>query len=138
MKKSPSANPAPGPESPACRRSICPVSCTLDLLGDKWTLLVIRDLFIGKKTYSEFQASPEGIPSNILANRLKRLLQDGIIDKQAYQQHPPRYQYLLTDKGRALWPVLKAIAPWANEHIPGTMDTRELQRHIEKEMNSAS
>ena len=120
-------------ESQACRRSICPLSCTLDLLGDRWTLLVIRDLFVGKTTYSEFQSSPERIPSNILANRLKRLQQDQLISKQAYQQHPPRYRYRLTEKGRALWPVLTAISQWARAHIPGTLDTRDLEKRVEAE-----
>ena len=68
------------------KRSTCPVACTLDILGDKWTLLVIRDLFLGKKTYGDFQSSPEGIPTNILAERLKRLVEKGIVRKYPYQE----------------------------------------------------
>ena len=85
--------------SESCNRSKCPVSCALDLLGDKWTLLLVRDLLLGKGTYTEFQQSPEGIPTNILAERLKRLLAAGIIEKLPYQERPVRYRYHLTGKG---------------------------------------
>jgi len=103
-------------------RSVCPITNTLDLLGDKWTLIIIRDLFLGKHTYSEFQTSPEGIPTNILAARLKRMLGNGIIEKEAYQQKPVRYAYSLTNKGKALAPVIKEIVHWGLKYIPGTDD----------------
>ena len=104
-----------------CKRSICPIANALDLVGDKWTLLVVRDLmFLGKRRYAELAASPEGIPSNMLADRLKRLEDSGLVAKRTYQRHPPRYEYRLTPKGNDLMPVLKEIIRWANEHIPGT------------------
>lgn len=81
---------------------------------------MIRDLFAGKSTYGEFQHSPEGIPTNILADRLKRLMASGIINKTPYQQRPIRYAYQLTDKGRALGPVLKELSKWGETHIAGT------------------
>ena len=99
---------------------MCPITNTLDILGDKWTLLVVRDMFLGKKTYGEFLASPEGIPTNILADRLKRLEQHGIIDKTPYQQSPVRYAYQLTSKGEQLSAVIKAIIKWGLGNIPGT------------------
>jgi len=102
------------------RRSPCPVACTLDILGDRWTLLVVRDLFAGKKIYSEFQESPEKIPTNILADRLRRLTGSGIVEKKPYQQRPVRYEYILTDKGRDLGQVLKAVVQWGEKHIPGS------------------
>ena len=102
------------------KRSECPITNTLELIGDKWTLIVIRDLFIGKKTYSEFQQSPEGIPTNILADRLKRLESSGIIDKKPYQDKPVRYEYLLTLQGKGLGNVLSAVKNWGLEFIPGT------------------
>lgn len=102
------------------RRSVCPITNTLDVLGDKWTLLVVRDMFLGKKTYGEFLASPEGIPTNILADRLKRLEQHGIIDRTPYQQSPVRYAYRLTSKGQQLSPVINAIIEWGLDNIPGT------------------
>lgn len=102
------------------KRSPCPITNTLDILGDKWTLLVIRDLFLGKHHYREFTESPEGIPTNILADRLKRLEASGIISKQPYQERPVRYAYELTSMGEDLLPLLAEIARWANRHIPGT------------------
>jgi DNA-binding HxlR family transcriptional regulator len=102
------------------KRSPCPVASTLDIIGDKWTLLVVRDLFSGKKTYSEFQESPEKIPTNILADRLKRLAEYEIVEKSPYQVHPVRYEYKLTAKGRDLGEVLKALVHWGETHLPGT------------------
>jgi len=87
-------------------RSPCPVACCLDLLGDKWTLLVVRDLLLGKTTYSEFQKSPEGIPTNILAERLKRLLAAGVIEKSQYQERPKRYAYHLTRNVRNVMRII--------------------------------
>jgi DNA-binding HxlR family transcriptional regulator len=107
-------------KSGLARRSVCPITNTLDVLGDKWTLLVVRDMFLGKKTYGEFLASPEGIPTNILADRLKRLEQHGIINKTPYQQSPVRYAYQLTSKGQQLSPVIKEIIKWGLENIQGT------------------
>lgn len=101
-------------------RSPCPVACTLDILGDKWTLLVVRDLFAGKKTYSEFQGSPERIPTNILADRLKRLVMQEIVKKKPYQMHPVRYEYILTTKGKDLGQVLKSMVSWGEKYIPGS------------------
>ncbi len=112
------------------KRSACAVANTLDILGDKWTLLVIRDLFLGKKTYSEFQKSPEKIPTNILAERLKRLLSADIISKQSYQQNPPRYAYQLTQKGEDLAPLLKAMLIWGNQYIPGTISLQRIEKII--------
>lgn len=101
-------------------RSVCPISNTLDILGDKWTLLVVRDMLLGKKTYGEFLDSPEGIPTNILAERLKRLEQHGIINKAPYQQAPVRYAYQLTAKGEQLSDLIQAIIQWGLTNIPGT------------------
>ncbi|NOT13020.1 MAG: helix-turn-helix transcriptional regulator [Methylococcaceae bacterium] len=101
-------------------RSACPVANILDLLGDKWTLLIVRDLILGKERYGEFASSPEGIPTNILADRLKRLEASGIVAKMAYCDKPLRYQYELTDKGKDLQIILEAMVLWADKHIPGT------------------
>ena len=111
----------------ACSRSKCPVSCVLDLLGDKWTLLLVRDLLLGKGTYTEFQQSPEGIPTNILAERLKRLQRAEIIEKLPYQERPLRYRYQLTDKGRDLYPVLSAMIDWGNRYVEGTISRAEIE-----------
>jgi len=102
------------------KRSPCAVASTLDLIGDKWSLLVVRDLLHGKRTYGELADSPEGIPTNILAERLKRLENAGIVSSAAYQERPVRYAYTLTKKGTALGDVLIALVRWGKEYIPGT------------------
>lgn len=102
------------------RRSPCPIASTLDLVGDKWSLLVIRDMLHGKRTYGELADSPEGIPTNILADRLRRLEDAGIILRAAYQDRPVRYAYTLSDKGKELGEVLLAFVRWGKRHIPGT------------------
>lgn len=102
------------------KRSCCPVANTLDLIGDKWTLLVVRDLLLGKRTYGELLDSPERIPTNLLADRLKRLEQAGLVESAAYQDRPVRYAYTLTPKGAALGDVLQAFVRWGKVHIPGT------------------
>lgn len=104
------------------RRSDCPISSALELIGDKWTLLVVRDLlFLGNRRFGELLSSPEKIPTNILSDRLRRLEEHGLVAKVSYQERPPRYEYQLTAKGADLFPVLRALAQWANRHIPGTM-----------------
>jgi len=107
------------------RRSPCPIAGTLDLVGDKWSLLVIRDMLHGKSTYGELQNSPEGIPTNILADRLKRLEDAGLIVKSAYQERPVRFAYALSEKGTALGDVLTALMRWGKSHIPGTRTLTE-------------
>jgi len=102
------------------KRSTCPAACALDLAGDKWTLLVVRDLLRGRDTYGKLLASDEGIPTNILADRLRRMEAAGLIDAKPYQQRPVRYAYALTAKGRDLGHVLAAVARWGKKHIRGT------------------
>lgn len=101
-------------------RSNCAVASTLDIVGDKWSLLVIRDLLQGKKTYGELRESDERIPTNILADRLRRLDDAGIIEKSAYQERPVRFAYALTAKGRDMGDILLAIVRWGRKHIPGS------------------
>lgn len=102
-------------------RSPCAVANSLDIVGDKWSLLVVRDLLHGKRTYGELADSPERVPTNILADRLKRLEDAGIIISTPYQQRPVRYAYTLTPKGRDLGDVLLAFVRWGKRHIPGTV-----------------
>jgi DNA-binding HxlR family transcriptional regulator len=96
-------------------------------VGDKWSLLVVRDMLRGKQTYSDLLASPERIPTNLLAERLERLERAGLISRSAYQQRPVRYAYVLTDKGKALGEILKAYVAWGKRYIPGTRTLREIQ-----------
>jgi DNA-binding HxlR family transcriptional regulator len=94
------------------RRSPCPIACSLDILGDRWTLLVIRDLILGQTRFRDFAASPEGIPTNILSERLERLQHHGIIEQIPAHDGTKRFAYRLTKKGEALRPVLKAVRDW--------------------------
>ncbi len=103
------------------RRSDCPISCTLDLIGDKWTLLVLRDILFFKKTkFEEFLESPENISTNILTDRLHKLERDGLIVKAPYSNHRLRMAYTATEKGQSLAPILKQIAHWGLESIAET------------------
>jgi DNA-binding HxlR family transcriptional regulator len=101
------------------RRSPCPIACALDLVGDKWTLLVVRDLACGKSLFKEFSSSPERIATNILADRLARLGKAGLIEK-APADAAGREAYRLTSRGKSLLPVLQALADWGLTHIKGT------------------
>lgn len=95
----------------------CPVAQALDVIGEKWSLLILRDLF--RKGPLRFQGFEEGLPGiapNTLSARLKSLEAQGVIETRLYQSHPPRYEYTLTDKGRALGPVLKALHNWGEAH----------------------
>jgi DNA-binding HxlR family transcriptional regulator len=116
VKKTPRRRAAP---AIAPRRSRCPVACTLDMLGDRWTLLVVRDLMRGKRRFAELVESPERIPTNILADRLKRLVSFGVIQSRRYSDRPPRVEYQLTAKGEDLRPVLRAMVEWGITHAGG-------------------
>ena len=100
-------------------RSLCPLATALDLVGDKWSLVIVRDMMAQKGKYQEFLNSPEGIPTNILADRLKSLEYQGIIRRRRYQTKPMRYEYILTPKGAELLPVLQQLVVWAQKHVPG-------------------
>ncbi len=101
------------------RRSECPIASSLDILGDKWTLLVVRDLLDGKHRFSEFERSPEHIPTNILTERLRRLETAGLVERRLTDGRA-RHAYHLTDSGTELRAVLLAIAAWGNEHLEDT------------------
>ena len=88
------------------------MACSLDIFGDRWTLLVIRDLFFGRTRFKDFTASPEGIPTNILTERLERLLARGIIKQIPAEDGTKRLAYRLTKKGKALDRVLRAMRDW--------------------------
>jgi DNA-binding HxlR family transcriptional regulator len=103
------------------KRSACPIANTLDEIGDRWTLLIIRDmLFAGKERFDEFLQSDEQISTNILADRLKRLEQLGLITKEPYSSHALRMRYMLTERGRSLEPILGALIQWGLANIEGT------------------
>lgn len=91
----------------------CPVARTLDAIGERWTLLILRDLFLhGPRRFQDFQDSLAGVAPNTLSARLKDLETSGIIARRLYSEHPPRLEYHLTDKGKTLGPVMKALREW--------------------------
>lgn len=96
----------------APRRSPCPVACSLDIFGDRWTLLIVRDLFLGRTRFKDFTAAPEAIPTNILSDRLERLMAHGIIEQIPAEDGTKRLAYRLTEKGKDLGPILKAMRDW--------------------------
>ena len=101
-------------------RSPCPVAATLDVIGDRWTLLIIRDLFSGKKRYRDLVASPERIATNILATRLESLTSAGLIVTKPSPDRVGSFEYHLTAKGRSLLPLLQSMRDWGLANIRGT------------------
>ena len=94
----------------------CPLSATLGLVGEWWTLLILHDVFDGYTRFDQFQANL-GISSSLLTSRLKRLVASGILERRQYQPNPPRYEYVLTDVGRSLRPVIVVLAGWGNAQL---------------------
>jgi len=97
-------------------RSPCPIARATDLVGDWWTPIVLRDALFGRKRFEDFQESL-GIPRAILARRLGRLVEEGLMEKVLYEEHPPRYEYHLTEKGRAFFDVIAAMWSWGSEWL---------------------
>ena len=113
-------------------RSECSIARTLEILGDKWTLLIVRDLmWHGKHTFQDLQTSAESMSTNLLSERLRRLTAWGLVEKQPYQDRPVRYEYTLTSTGRSLEPVLKEIMKWGHE----TLDGGHFDPRAKKEQN---
>ncbi len=97
----------------------CSVARTLELVGERWTLLVVRDAFLGRRRFEEFQESL-GIARNVLADRLAKLVEHGIFERVRYQQRPDRYEYRLTPKGRDLRLALAALMQWGDQYVSPT------------------
>lgn len=103
------------------QRSTCPISTALEIIGDRWTLLVVRDLmFAGKRHFREFLQSEEGIASNVLASRLATLVENGIVTRQDDPSHAQKAIYSLTEKGLELLPVVVTMSAWTQKHHPDT------------------
>ncbi len=112
-------------------RSDCPINYALESLGDKWTLLVVRDLvFEGKKFYKEFLASKEGIATNILSDRLKRLESQGIVASEVYEQQKTQKVYSLTNKGKDLIPLLVESILWSYKYKSGLNVSAEFVENL--------
>lgn len=119
------------------RRSGCPISFALDILGDKWTLLVLRDLLLnGKRYYREFLEAGENIATNILADRLKRLEAEGLLTKDRDQDNRKQVIYQPTKKSLALLPVLIEVAYWGATHDPKTAAPRDFVRTTRRDRDA--
>ena len=95
---------------------VCSVARTLDVVGERWALLVVREAFLGDHRFDEMQRRT-GAPRDILAARLKKLVAAGILERRLYQERPARYEYHLTDAGRDLYPVIVALRQWGDRHV---------------------
>jgi DNA-binding HxlR family transcriptional regulator len=93
----------------------CSIARALELVGERWTILVLRDVFLGLRRFEQLQQNL-GIARNVLAARLERLVQEGILERVPYQERPPRHEYRLTDKGLDLWPVVVELMRWGDRH----------------------
>ena len=112
----------------------CPIARTLDRIGDRWTMLIIRDLFLGRSRFNEFRQSTPRISPKLLSERLKRLEEEGIVERALLDGHPPRAEYRLTPKGRSLFPVLFAIGTWGFEYL--FTDEPDLRREVDAHLRS--
>lgn len=95
---------------------VCSIARSLELLGERWTLLVIRDVFNGNRRFDSIRESL-GVARNVLSVRLQRLVDEGILEKRPYQERPPRYEYYLTEKGKDLWPVMVSLMHWGDHYL---------------------
>lgn len=116
------------------KRSECPLSCSLDVFGDKWSLLIIRDLIFYKKgTYNDFLKSEEGIATNILASRLKALEENGIIEKSAHPESKAKILYRLSKKGIDLLPIIVEIYIWSDKYFSMPLEIKQLIKEAKKD-----
>jgi DNA-binding HxlR family transcriptional regulator len=118
-------------------RSYCPINLSLEIFGDRWTLLVLRDMmFAGKRHFREFLQSDEGIASNILADRLELLVEHGILTKAGDPTHKQKAVYSLTEKGIALLPIIVQIGAWGSRYVPAAKKLerrpRAVIRHLQQ------
>jgi DNA-binding HxlR family transcriptional regulator len=107
---------------------ICSVARALEVVGERWTLLVVRDALLGVRRFDEFQRNL-GVASNILSKRLERLCDEGILERSAYADRPPRYEYVLTEKGRDLGPVVVMLMKWGDRYYAGAAGPPRLTLH---------
>jgi DNA-binding HxlR family transcriptional regulator len=109
---------------------ICSVAKSLEVIGERWSLLIVRDVMNGNRRFGEIQGSL-GVARNVLSARLQRLVEEGILERRAYQESPPRYEYFLTEKGLDLWPALIALLNWGDKYSAGPEGPPRLIVHKE-------
>ncbi|HUB99775.1 MAG TPA: helix-turn-helix domain-containing protein [Solirubrobacterales bacterium] len=109
---------------------ICSVAKSLEVIGERWSLLIVRDVMNGNRRFGEIQGSL-GVARNVLSARLQHLVEEGILERRAYHENPPRYEYFLTDKGLDLWPALIALLSWGDKYSAGPEGPPRLIVHKE-------
>jgi DNA-binding HxlR family transcriptional regulator len=109
---------------------VCSIARGLSVVGDRWTLLIVRDAFLGLSRFQEFEADL-GLPKKVLTERLQRLVDEDIFERRLYQERPERYEYVLTDKGRGLWRVLAHMLMWGDQHYADEAGPPRILRHRE-------
>ena len=109
----------------------CSIARTLDIIGDRWTILILRDLFLyPTRRFQDFEASLAGLPPSVLSSRIKDLTAQGILTSRLYADHPPRPEYLLTPKGRALNPILIAMKAWGEQYAASPAAAASLESDL--------
>jgi DNA-binding HxlR family transcriptional regulator len=108
---------------------VCSIARALEVVGERWTMLILRDAFRGKRRFHEFERTL-GIPKKVLAERLERLVDEGVMERRRYQERPERFEYVLTDKGKGLWRVLAQLMFWGDEHYLAEGGRPTLLRHV--------
>jgi DNA-binding HxlR family transcriptional regulator len=94
----------------------CNIAAALEVVGERWSLLIVREVFLGMRRFDEMQSDLD-IARNVLQTRLTRLVENGVLERRLYQEHPPRHEYFLTEKGIDLWPTVVALMRWGDEHV---------------------
>ena len=97
-------------------KQVCSIARTLEHIGDRWTMLIVRDAFLGVRRFDDFQREL-GVARNVLTDRLGRLVDEGILEKSAYQERPERFEYRLTEKGKELQPAILTLMKWGDDHL---------------------
>jgi len=112
-------------------QQFCPIAMTLDVIGDRWTIIILRDLYFGRSRFNDLLAASPGMSTKILSERLKLLEQHGLVTREVYSEHPLRAEYKLTEKGMSLEPVLNAIGEWGGRNLVPQKDRAALLARIE-------
>src|ERR1700745_1309563 len=107
---------------------VCSIASALEVVGERWSLLIVRDVFLGLRRFDEIQAD-RGIARNILHRRLQTLVDEGVLERRLYNDSPPRYEYRLTEKGIDLWPAMVALMQWGDRHAGRTAGPPVLIEH---------
>jgi len=108
----------------------CSIAGALEVVGERWSLLIVRDVFLGLRRFDEIQADL-GIARNVLHTRLTKLLEQGVVERRLYAERPPRYEYRLTDKGLDLWPTMVALMQWGDRHTAPAAGPPVLLEHCD-------